>query len=191
MLRWLLVGGLTLVTAAGAAAPVNAQDLGAFRDRPTFDLHGVVLDVSTDVPVRDARVEVPELGLRVGVDSLGTFMIPGMPQGRFTFVTTAFGYFDNVEQSVVAEQSVLLVRLAAAPFSVEGLTVVVPETRPDALAEIDQRFEQRRLRTGVVSRVSTRDDLIASTAQTAYDLLRERHFMFLESCPRASAGEPL
>jgi hypothetical protein len=188
MFRWLLVGGVAFCL---TALPSSAQDLRGFEDRPSFDLHGIVLDVSTDEPVADAWVQVSELGFRVPVDSAGVFRIPEMPQGRFTFVTSAFGYFENVEQSVVADGSVLLVGLAAAPFDVEGLTVVVEGSSfPDSLALLDQRLEDRRLRTGLTSRVSAREDLLQSTAQTVYDLLRERHLMHLESCPRDNLGEP-
>jgi hypothetical protein len=195
MFRWLLIGGVAFCL---TALPGSAQDLRGFEDRPSFDLHGVVLDVSTDEPIADAWVQVSELGVRVPVDSAGLFRIPDMPQGRFTFVTSAFGYFENVEQSVVADGSVLLVGLAAAPFDVEGLTVVVAGRGPyvagslrDSLVLLDQRLESRRLRTGLSSRVSAREDLLQSTAQTVYDLLRERHLMHLESCPgEDTLGEP-
>jgi hypothetical protein len=188
MSRWLLIGGLAFCL---ATPPTAAQDLRAFEDRPSFDLHGVVLDVGTDEPVTGAWVEVAELGVRVPADSVGVFRIPEMPQGRFTFVTSAFGYFENTEQSVVADGSVLLVGLAAAPFDLGGLTVVVEgSSLPDSLALLDERLESRRLRTGLTSRVSAREELRQSTAQTVYDLLRERHLMYLESCPADDLGEP-
>lgn len=167
---------------------VSAQDLS---ERARFELIGVVTAVGSEEPVAGATVSVVELNRQATTDTLGRFRIDDVMEGRWTFRTVAFGYFANVERSVVAEGYALEVGLAPAPFELEGLDVttrttgVVTET---SLAALDQRFSKRTNRVGVAANVTQRDRLEMTTAPSTLDLLRDEYGVTTVECPWQGGG---
>ncbi len=169
---------------------VSAQDLS---ERGRFELMGVVTDVGTDEPVAGATVSVVELNRRATTDSLGQFRIDDVMEGRWTFRTGAFGYFDNVERSVVAEGYALVVGLAPAPFELEGLDVTTETTGTVAetsLAALDRSFTARSNRVGVSGDVTQRARLEMTSAPSILELLRDEYGVRTVQCPGQGGGGP-
>lgn len=167
---------------------VSAQDLS---ERARFELVGVVTDVGTDEPVAGARVSVVELNRQATTDSLGQFRIGDVVEGRWTFRTGAFGYFDNVERSVVAEGYALVVGLAPAPFELEGLDVTTETTGTVAetsLAALDRSFTARSNRVGVSGDVTQRPRLEMTSAPSILELLADEYGVRTVLCPWQSGG---
>lgn len=185
----MLRAGLMLVV-LGLLVPISGVAQSSIADRPAFDLRGVVLDASTEGPVSGANVTVPELGLSAITDESGEFVITRMPEGRFTFVTTALGYFENAEPSVVSDGYALFVRVAASPLALEGLDVTVTDEFTASLLVLDRHFEQRRNQAAVQSHAATREQLVLTSASSAADMLIDNNGVRFEPCPGQTTGDP-
>ena len=55
-------------------------------------LTGVVADSNTGWPIFEATVELPDLGMQTYTDSLGSYFVPGIPEGSHDVLFTAYGY---------------------------------------------------------------------------------------------------
>jgi hypothetical protein len=104
---------------ASTASMVWAQDTTLVR------LIGEVRDFDTEQPLADIAVKVVELGLVDITDRNGFFAFDSLPEGRWTFEATGFGFRTNAEASAVGPRSVLLIRLEPAPVQLEGVYVSV------------------------------------------------------------------
>jgi len=104
---------------ASIGSTVGAQDTTLVR------LIGEVRDFDTEQPLADIAVKVVELGLLDITDRNGFFAFDSVPEGRWTFEASGFGYRTNAEASAVGLRSVLLIHLESAPVQLEGFYVSV------------------------------------------------------------------
>ena len=116
------------VAAGFAPTSVHAQDTATVR------LVGEVRDYATERPLPDIAVKILELDRVTLTDRNRFFAFDDLPQGRWTFEASGFGYSTNAEASEVGPRSLLLIRLQSAPVQLEGLYV-----------EVVQRLAQRRM----------------------------------------------
>ena len=141
--RRLVVGvscALSAVTlpATGSMAAAQAQD--TLPDpAPTFLFQGEVRDYMTELPIPGASVQIAELKLLVTADHVGRFAFPELVPGRYTFVTSGFGYETNREQSAISMNAFMVVRLNPMAIALEGIEVVVER--------LVRQLEVRRLST--------------------------------------------
>jgi len=95
------------------------------QDSTLVTLVGEVRDVATERPLDGVAVKVLELDRVEITDRNGFFAFDSIPEGRWTFEASGFGYETNVEASEVRPRSILLIRLQSAPIQLEGLYVSV------------------------------------------------------------------
>ncbi|MGE0160925.1 MAG: TonB-dependent receptor plug domain-containing protein [Gemmatimonadales bacterium] len=96
--------GLVLAAALPAAfSRVEAQALAS--------LSGTVVDDLNGVPLVNAIVSVPQLGLRAATDPRGQFLLEGVPPGPHEVKFEALGYVGVTERLVVADADFLQIRL--------------------------------------------------------------------------------
>jgi hypothetical protein len=105
----------------------------AFLLAATLDaaVQGTVRAETTREPIRQAVVEVVQLGRRAITDERGYFVLPGIEPGRWTVRATALGYRPVEKEVVVGEEGGVRVdfELPVQPVEIEGLEALAgPET---------------------------------------------------------------
>lgn len=130
--------------AAGTAGAAYAQDTPP-EPPPTFTLQGEVRDYRTELPIPGASVQIAELKRLVATDHVGRFAFPELAPGRYTFVTSGFGYETNREQSAIGLNAFMVVRLNPMAITLEGIEVTVER--------LVRQLEVRRLSTPRASEV--------------------------------------
>ena len=110
---------LAVLLGAIAVSPTHAQD------STLVTLVGEVRDLSTERPLEGIAVKVLELDRVQITDRNGFFAFDSIPEGRWTFEASGFGYETNVEASEIRPRSILLIRLRSDPIQLEGLYVSV------------------------------------------------------------------
>lgn len=148
----MLPGALLLLA---LALPVSAQDRVVLR--------GYIVDAEGSERVAGAQVMSP-LSERVALtDTLGAFEIPFIADSEYELMATAIGYHT--------------VRVRLGPEAEERLIAIeLPrdEQMAGPLATLAERIEERRrLRRTRRLEVVESPTLAASTAETAYDMLKE------------------
>ena len=111
----------------------------------------------------EASVTIEELGRIVLTDRNGFFRFDSLPAGTWTVRTERLGYEPNVEESTIAPNNLLLVRLEPRPIELEGL-----------YAEVLSRMRVRR--AGVPSQVWAwdREELAEAVAPDIGRFVRTR-----------------
>lgn len=104
---------------------------------------GTVRQDSALIPVPNVEVEIREIGRSVVTDRRGSFMLGGVPEGRWTIAASALGYDTaRAEVTVVDGGSAEVdLFLTTAPVSLSGINVEVfrvPSTGPMPL-RVDMR----------------------------------------------------
>ena len=118
-------------------------------------LRGRVLSDSSDVPLKDAEVGVPELSLVARTDSAGVFRLNGIPTGRRIVVVRLLGFAParHVLDFVAGDSIDADFTLAPTMQKVAAVTVKAAAPVVDKLAD----FERRR--AGGFGHFLTRDIL--------------------------------
>ena len=179
-----LVASAGLVVAAAAVAraqPVattqraaNAPSVGALR--------GTVLVDSLNVPIRDAEVSVPALGLRTLTDSLGTFLLRGVPLGRQVVRVRRLGYESIVTILTFAPNDTL-----DREFGLASLATKLPEVEvrgSAALIRTGKLSEFDRRRASGFGHFITQAQLEKSEGRLTSDVLRTLPGLKLMRDPR-------
>ena len=117
-------------------ATALAQGTGALRGR--------IVDTETGEPVTEATVRIRGLPL-VAADSLGRFVVTGIPAGQAQITIQALGYSSNQWKINVTEGQTLE-RQFGLDFSGESLPDVVVTARATRLVPRYASFEARRER---------------------------------------------
>lgn len=116
---------LLRVTLGASLLFASTASMAWAQDTTLVRLIGEVRDFDTEQPLADIAVKVVELGLVDITDRNGFFAFDSLPEGRWTFEASGFGYRTNAEASAVGPRSVLLIRLEPAPVQLEGVYVSV------------------------------------------------------------------
>jgi CarboxypepD_reg-like domain len=153
------------------ARPAAAQD--AAPDR--IAVIGTVVDANTGRAIPGAVVRVADTDIATMTDDGGNFVLNALEPGHLTLTFEQLGYTTiHLSQEFSAAGAPLQVELEPQPVVLEGLKVMA------------DRFQQRRLSTGVSVRVLDTEDF-RSLAVDAFDALRMRGGMAMHSCtPRHS-----
>lgn len=139
-----LVIGVSCALSAVALATTGSMGAAHAQDTlpeppPTFMFQGEVRDYMTELPIPGASVQIAELKLLVTTDHVGRFAFPELAPGRYTFVTSGFGYETNREQSAIGMNAFMVVRLNPMAITIEGIEVTVER--------LVRQLEVRRLST--------------------------------------------
>ena len=176
--RLLIAASLVAAAAAlpvpGIAGSARAQDTVPDPSR-TFTFQGEVRDYRTELPIPEATVQIAELKLLVVTDRVGRFVFPELVPGRYTFITSSFGYETNREQSAVGLNAFMVVRLNPMAIELEGIEVVVErlvrqlEVRRLGTPRASEAFE-----TEAMERTIEMDVAAFVDARTALTLYRDQ-----------------
>ena len=154
----------------GDAGPVRGQAPPGADDRPDVVIRGRVVD-GAGTPIPAALVGLALSNQAVMADSVGRFALPVGRPGRYRLAVEQLGYRATevwVEPDDVDRP--LIIALARDPILLEGLEVTV------------DRLERRRRHYSGIVRVVDQRELAATSANTAYDVLR-RTIPSLRPCP--------
>jgi hypothetical protein len=154
------------LTALAAAAPAGAQD-GARR----VTLTGRVVDQTTGQPLSAAQVSLQGIRRTAVTDPEGRFRITAVPAGAWRATVYRLGYVE-AEVSWQAAEGAEPFHVALAPN---------PELMEELKVHVD-RYARRRNAVATSVRVLSQDDMAATSASTAYDLVRNRG-VTPTSCP--------
>lgn len=113
---------------AGARARAWSTEVAV----PTDTLRGLVTDADGK-PLAAAEVGFPELGRRALTGSDGTFLVAGLPGGRYTLVVERLGYAPVVRQVAVGQDRFVVIALRETAFALDGITVTATRTPVEAL----------------------------------------------------------
>ena len=142
------LAGLVLVLAVAHPFTFAAAEAEAVR------LTGVVVNLSTREPLPLANVQLLSTPLGTSADSVGRFVIDGVPVGTYQVKTTLVGYRPVVVTDVVVatgKPSELVIALEEDPVSVEAVEVTTSYFRktPDTPVSVQRlSFEEIRRSPG-------------------------------------------
>lgn len=170
----ILFTGLALLSLAGPApTPLSAQE-----DPPhpkPFTFRGDVRDYVNEQPIPEAIVQLAELNRSAVTDRNGYFEFPGLLPGRYTIVTSRFGYETNREASQVPHNAIIVVRL-------QPMAVVLPEIEV-RVERLVHQLEVRRLSTPVGSTAFREEVLQATNSPSIAALIRARTPVYILEDP--------
>ena len=148
------------------AGPLHAQRAEA---RP-FEVGGRVLDATSQEPIVDAVVRLTDAQVLAVTDSSGRFLLRGVPTGTHSWQISRIGYAVWTEDVEVTEDDELTIRLLPQPRVLQGLVVV------------GNRFRDRRLASGMTSRVIERAEVARAAGGDLHGFLQARLDVPLMSC---------
>jgi hypothetical protein len=148
------------------AGPASAQRAEAAR----FQVVGRVLDAVTQEPIADAVVRLSDAAVLAVTDSGGGFVLDAVPAGTHGWRISRIGYAGWSEDLEVTEADELTIRLLPQPEVLEGLVV------------IGDRFRDRRLASGMTSRVIERAEVARAAGGDLHAFLQVRIGVPLMSC---------
>lgn len=148
------------------AGPLHAQRVEA----PPFEVGGRVLDAATQEPIVDAVVRLTDAGVLAVTDSSGRFLLRGVPTGTHSWQISRIGYATWTEDVEVTAEDELTIRLLPQPQVLQGLVVV------------GNRFRDRRLASGMTSRVIERGEVARAGGGDLHAFLQARIGVPLMSC---------
>ncbi|MCY3546947.1 MAG: carboxypeptidase-like regulatory domain-containing protein [Gemmatimonadetes bacterium] len=169
-----LVTGLSCVLSAAALPATGSVGAAHAQDTlpeppPTFTFQGEVRDYMTELPIPGASVQIAELKFLVMTDHVGRFAFPELAPGRYTFVTSGFGYETNREQSTIGMNAFMVVRLNPMAIALEGIEVTVERlvrqleirrlSTPRASEAFETEVMEQTMETDVASFVDARTSL--------------------------------
>ena len=148
------------------AGPLHAQRTEA----PPFEVGGRVLDAATQEPIADAVVRLTDAPVLAVTDSSGRFLLRGVPTGTHSWQISRIGYAAWTEDVEVTEEDELTIRLLPQPEVLQGLVVV------------GDRFRDRRLASGMTSRVIERAEVARAAGGDLHAFLQVRLGVPLMRC---------
>jgi len=152
----------------GSMGAAHAQDTLP-SPPPTFTFQGEVRDYMTELPIAGASVQIADLKRAAVTDHVGRFVFPELAPGRYTFVTSGFGYETNREQSAIGLNAFMVVRLNPMAIALEGIEVTVERlvrqlevrrlSTPRASEAFETEIMERTMEADVASFVDARTSL--------------------------------
>lgn len=156
------------------ASPAAGQDAGS-----GISVSGIVRDATTGAALESAVVEVPDHRLRAVTGADGRFVLRGVPAGEQRWTIRRIGYAAWEERTAVADGDELTIGLLASPVALEAIEVQT------------DRLERRRNTSGMSVQVIGSDEILASAAPTAAELVRYRAVRFPTVCaPMGGSSAP-
>ena len=169
-----LFAALALLSLAGPApTPLPAQEDPP--DPKPFTFRGDVRDFVNEQPIFEAIVQIAELNRSAVTDRNGYFEFPALLPGRYTIITSRFGYETNREASQIPHNAIMVVRL-------QPMAVVLPEIEV-RVERLVHRLEVRRLGTPVGSTVFREEVLQATNSPSVAALIRARTPVYILEDP--------
>jgi hypothetical protein len=162
-----------------AASPILAQQ----RDTTTT-VAGVVVDAVTGDEVRGALVHLDGEPYAVATDTLGVFVLRGVPKGAHTLVASQFGYEPASAHLDVAipQAGYLEVDLEPSPLAIEGVVVVARR-----LASFQEQLQTRSLATGQQLSVLDAQKLTATRTHDVAEFLAAEAAITTVPCDNSPA----
>jgi hypothetical protein len=155
-----------LLLLARLALPAGAQEAQppAVQAPAVSNLIGYVVDATTRRPLAGALVELPAFGRRAITDAEGRFLLLNLEPGEYLIRVTLLGYepFETVSD-LARGRAVLTLALGPRPIVLPGVTAQA--------YGFSRQIENRRLGTGVSSRVLPREQIVLSAASDARQLI--------------------
>jgi hypothetical protein len=162
MRRFCLLAALPLFL----AVPSHAQGVTATR----FEVGGRVLDAATQEPIADAVVRLTDARVLAVTDSSGRFHLDSVPAGTHSWRISRIGYAAWSEDLEVTREDELTIRLLPQPEVLQGLVA------------IGDRFRDRRLSSGMGSRVIERAEVARAAGGDLHAFLQVRIGVPLMTC---------
>jgi hypothetical protein len=148
------------------AVPLHAQRAAA----PPFDVGGRVLDGATGEPIAEAVVRLTDTGVVAVSDSAGRFVLRHVPPGTHPWEIGRIGYAKWKEDVEATEEDEFTVRLLPQPEVLEGLVA------------IGDRFRDRRMASGMSSRVFEHGEVARAAGGDLHGFLQVRLGVPLVTC---------
>ena len=159
-----VAGAALCLWTAAVPTPACPQDLP--DSLKAFTFRGEVRDFVTETPIREAVVQIADLGRSAVTDRNGYFEFPDLIPGSYMVVTSAFGYETNRERSRIPHMSIMVVRLQPMAIEIPGI-----EVRVERLVH---QLEVRRLRVPVATTAFDSDALEKTETASIASFIRAR-----------------
>lgn len=128
-MRALVAGILPILVFLAAGSSVHASPVTLL---PADTLRGRVTDGEGN-PLAAAEVVLPEVDREVLTGSDGTFIVAGLPRGRYTLLVERLGYAPVVRRVVVGQDRFVVIALRETAFALDGITVTATRAPVEAL----------------------------------------------------------
>jgi hypothetical protein len=96
----------------------------SLRAQGSASLSGIVVDDLNNLPLSNAVVSIPKLGVRVLTDVTGQFLLEGVPAGAHEVKFESHGYVALVERIAVVETEFLQIRLDPMAAVLDQIMVI-------------------------------------------------------------------
>lgn len=161
------LGVLVLLSIGVSRSPAAAQQQRVTDAPPRTTLRGVVVDALHGDPLPNAMIRLVDAHRGVLTDSLGRFVIAGVPLGADVMAVKQYGY-EEIDAEVVLRENhpTLRIELQPGPVALEGFEVVA-----DRLAVMKQRLQDRRNATATAVRTFDQEELNRTAARDMLDFL--------------------
>ncbi|SDD47852.1 TonB-dependent receptor [Niabella drilacis] len=138
----------------------NATPLTGKEEIPGGSLRGLVVDVSTGLPLPEATISLPDLKIDVVAGRDGAYAVRSLPNGRFVITVSYVGYRSFVGAVVINGATIQDFRLAVAVVENEAVVVtgVSSSTQlkhaPTHISVLSQKELQQSSGTGLLDAVA-------------------------------------